>query len=123
MAAEAGIPNESESAPIVIVPNVKPMVEASILAAANTEAANIRIAARLYLVDNPSTTPLVSEKLWPLYTSGTPKAVYLVDTVTLQIIKVSSSPGGWENIVFSISQLKWLESIPDNDHIEDQDIP
>lgn len=122
MAAEAGIPDESESLIGIVVPNVKPMVEASILAAANTEAVNIKIAIRLYLTDHPSSTLLDSEKLWPGYTSDIPKAKYIVDPDSLKITKVSATAGGWKNIVFSISQQKWLEGSPDNDHMEDQDL-
>jgi hypothetical protein len=123
MAAQIGLPDESESAPVGVIPNIKPMVEASILAAANTEAVNIKTAIRLYLNDHPSSSPVSTDKLWPGYISNTPKAVYLVDAKSIIFLKVYSSPEGWDNIVFSLSQQKWLEGVPDNDHIEDQDIP
>lgn len=123
IAAQAGIPNESENPSAVIVPNVKPIVDATTLAAANTEAVNIVTATRLYLIDNPSITSFVSDKLWPGYISANPEAFYQIDPISLRITKVSSINEGWAGIVFSLSHQKWQEGNPDNDHDKDQDIP
>ena len=123
LAAEAGIPDDSENTIGGVVPNVKPIVEASILAAANIEAVNIKTAVRLYLTDHPSSSPISSENLWPGYTSNIPNAIYTIHPTTLQITRVSTIQNGWKNIVFSISRQKWLEGNPDSDHIDDQDIP
>jgi hypothetical protein len=123
MAAQVGIPETTEGSSGGVLPNIKPMVEASIIAAANTETVNVKTAARTYLVDHPSISPLSSDALWPGYTNALPKARYRFDPVSLQITGVYSISGGWVNIVFSLSQQKWREGTPDNDHLEDQDIP
>ena len=123
MGALAGIPAESEVPSGGIIPNVLPMIDAAILAGANTEAVNIKTATRLYLTDHPAISYLTSDKLWPSYINDTSKAKYYLVPLTSLITRVDSVSGGWSNIVYSLAQQKWEAGMPDNDHEKDQDIP
>jgi hypothetical protein len=123
MGALAGIPAESEVPSGGIIPNVLPMIDAGILAGANTEAVNIKTASRLYLIDHPATSHLTSNELWPSYINAAPKAKYYLVPLTSLITRVDSVSGGWSNIVYSMAQQKWVAGTPDNDHENDQDIP
>lgn len=117
-----GIPPESDTPAGGIVPNLAPLVDASILAAANMEASNVKMAARTYLSTNPAPFFFTSDDLQS-YVNGTLKAKYYLDPVTALIIRVDVTYEGWIGIVFSLSQQKWIEGNADNNHLEDQDIP
>jgi hypothetical protein len=93
------------------------------LAAANLEAGTLQTAARTYLGDHPTTTRLTSDDLTSFYVSGPPKARYYLSLPSGLINRVDSVPGGWADIVFSLSQQKWGNGTPDNDHADDQDVP
>jgi hypothetical protein len=51
------------------------------------------------------------------------KARYQLSLPTVSIARVDSLVGGWVGIVFSLSQQKWLQGSPDNNHENDQDVP
>ncbi len=122
MGALAGIP-ESDVPSGGVIPNLAPAVDAGQLAAANVEASAMKTGARAYFVDHPSVTQIRSEDLLPPYVIGQPKANYRLDLPSQSVVGVESVPGGWTGIVFSLSRQRWLEGSPDNDHVNDQDVP
>ncbi len=123
MGALAGIPADSDVPSGGVIPNLAPVVEAGRLAAANTEAGMVKTGARAYLVDHPFAAKISSDELQPPYISGQLKANYRLVLATQWVLGVESVPGGWAGIVFSLSQQKWVQGIPDNDHGNDQDVP
>jgi hypothetical protein len=123
MGALAGIPRESDVPSGGVVPNLAPVVEAARLAGANTEAVSLRTAARAYLADHPATNRLGSDDLPPVYVSAPPKARYYLSLPSGLITRVDAVSNGWLDMVFSLSQQKWVKGIPDNDHAADQDVP
>ena len=67
----------------VIIPNLGAFIGAGNIAAANTEAANVRTAGMAYYADNSATWPGTSAALTggtPAYLSSAPDAVYTFDT-------------------------------------------
>jgi hypothetical protein len=123
MEALAGIPPEAETNSNNIIPNVAPMISASVLVGANLEASTIRTAARVYFTDHPVDLSITSDNLFPLYINNPSKAKYHLSSKNMIITRVDSVSGGWSNIVFSLSQQKWVEGLPDTDHENDQDSP
>ncbi len=123
MGALAGIPGDSDVPSGGVVPNLAPVVEAGRLAAANAEASMVKTGTRAYVVDHPPGAKISSDELQPPYISGQLKANYRLDLPTQSVLMVESVPGGWEGIVFSLSQQKWVQGAPDNDHGNDQDVP
>ncbi len=90
------------------------------LAAANLEASRLKTAAVNYLATQPGSVMITSDQLMG---PGSPaKAWYRFDAAT-SITRVDSVPDGWIGIVFDLSQQKWVNGTPDNDHIADQDVP
>jgi hypothetical protein len=122
MGALAGIPADSDVPAGGVVPNLAPLVEAGRLAAANSEAVNLKTAARTYLADHAAASRVTSDAL-NLYLSGSSGARYDLSLPSGLITRVDVVPGGWLNIVFSLSQQKWAKGTPDNDHAADQDVP
>lgn len=122
MGALAGIP-ESDVPSGGVIPNLAPAIDAGKKAAANIEASMMKTGARAYYVDHPSAIQISSDDLQPPYVSGQPKAKYRLDLPSQSIVRVESVAGGWVGIVFSLSQQKWIEGSPDNDHVNDQDVP
>ncbi len=122
MGALAGIP-DSDVPSGGVIPNLAPAVDASKLAAANIEASAMKTGARAYFVDHASVVRISSDDLRPPYVSGQPKATYTLDVPSQAIVRVESIPAGWVGIVFNLSQQKWVEGSPDNDHSNDQDVP
>jgi len=119
----AGIPPESDTTGGGIIPNLTPIVDASLLAAANMEASNVKTAARTYLSNYTTTSIFTSDDLQPAYITGSLKAKYYLDSVSILITRVDTVPGSRSGMVFSLSRQKWIEGIADNDHPEDQDVP
>ena len=98
------------------------MLDATKVAAANTEISTLKTLCRGYLADHPSLSSFTSDDLVILY-SGKPKAKYYFDRVTLLVTRVDMVSDGWADIVFSLSEQKWKKGAPDNNHGADQDIP
>jgi hypothetical protein len=121
--ALAGIPAESDVPSGGVVPNLAPAVGAGRLAAANAEASTIKAVAGAYLTDHPGAIGISSDSLQPPYVTGVLKARYQLSLPTESITRVDLLPGGWVGIVFSLSQQKWLQGVPDNNHENDQDVP
>jgi hypothetical protein len=113
------VPNQPVNVP---EPNPGAFIKSGNLAAANTEVTNVKTAARAYSVDNQEASHFTSDDLVPFYLNTSPKARYYFSSSTGLINRVDSVPGGWNNIVFSLSQQKWIQSIPDNNHPNDQDV-
>lgn len=109
--------------PPAAAPNPGSFVESGKITAANLEASTMKIGAKAYLATHQGTLSVTSDELVPLYFSGTPKAKYYVNADTGSIVRVDSVPGGWTGIVFSLSQQRWVQGAPDNDHPNDQDVP
>jgi hypothetical protein len=118
----ANLPPETEP-PGGVMPNLVPMIDAATLAAANLEAVNVKTAARAYFVEHPSSPAFTSDLLGPTYTSGTLKAKYFLSTPSCSVIRVEIAANGWKGMVFSISRQKWTEGNPDNNHLNDGDVP
>ncbi len=119
----AGIPIQPQVPPDTVTPNVGVFVETGNLAGANLEASNVKNAAQAYSADNPEAFYFTSDNLVPLYINTTVRAKYHFGYGTGLITRVDSVFGGWANIVFSLSQQKWINGLPDNNHLNDQDIP
>jgi hypothetical protein len=119
----AGLAPESDSPAAGIIPNLTPVIDAGILAAANLEATNIKTAARAYLSQNPAPPLFTSDVLQPSYMSGSLKAKYYLSPSSGMITRVDGTSGGWTDIVFSLSRQKWVEGTADNNHPSDRDIP
>jgi hypothetical protein len=83
----------------------------------------VKVAARAYFVDHPSATAITSESVLQSYLSRPPQARYRISPATVSITAVCAVADGWREIVFSISQQKWVRGAPDMDHPDDQDIP
>lgn len=109
--------------PPAAAPNPGGIVQTSMVAAANLEASTMKTAAKAYLATHQGTLSFTSDELVSSYFSGTPKARYYFNGSTGSIVRVDSVPGGWTGIVFSLSRQKWVAGAPDNDHINDQDVP
>ena len=123
VASLAGLPLESDSPPGGVAPNPAPFVDAGRLAAADAEAGNVKTASRTYMAVHPYAARLTSDDLQPGYLSGSLQARYYVSPATFRIIRVDAVGAGWQGIVFSLSQQKWVKGAPDSDHPGDQDIP
>ncbi len=123
MGALAGIPPESDIPSGGVIPNPSPLLEAGRLAAANTEAGNLKAAVPSYIADHPIAARLTSNDLVPTYVSALPKAGYYLTLPAGLITRVDSLSGGWADIVFSLSQQKWVRGNPDNNHDDDRDVP
>jgi hypothetical protein len=113
------MPNQPVNVP---KPNPGAFIKSGNLAAANTEATNVKTAARVYSVDNQEASRFTSDDLVPFYLNTSPKAKYYFSSSTGLIDRVNSVSGGWNNIVFSLSQQKWIQGVPDNNHPNDQDV-
>jgi len=123
MGALAGIPPESDGPPVAVVPNLTPFIDAATVAAANTEANALKTAARVFLVDQPSSRTITSDDLGSQFAGGPPKARYSYDGSAARIAGVDAVPGGWRGIVFNLSTQSWQEGTADGDRNGDQDIP
>ena len=96
-------------------------IESADVAGANTEASEILSAVNAYFADR-GTFLSTSDSLTPRYFSKSSRAKYYFNA-NGSISKVESVSGGWVNIVFSLSQQKWVTGSPDNNHPNDLDIP
>jgi hypothetical protein len=118
------VPQEPSDIPsAVAVPNPASVVKSGNLAGANVEASNLKAAAEAYSADNQEVLRFTSDDLVPSYVSAKAKAKYYFSSATGLITRVDSVSGGWADIVFSLSQQKWIKGAPDNNHSGDQDIP
>jgi|WetSurMetagenome_2_1015567.scaffolds.fasta_scaffold00475_13 hypothetical protein len=97
------------------------VIGAAEVAGANAELANLMTVANTCFSHN-GVFPSTSSELIPSFFK-TLKAEYYFDISSGSIIEVDSISGGWPNIVFSLSQQKWVKGTPDNNHSNDQDIP
>jgi len=93
-------------------------IDTARLTAANLEADRAKTEALQYLALHPDTATLTSDDLGQ---AGL-KAWYRFDAAS-SITRADAVPGGWTDIVFSLSRQKWVRGTPDNDHLADQDIP
>jgi hypothetical protein len=91
------------------------------VAAANAETANLKTATNNYYLQK-GFYPDSSFDLTSLL-NGTPKATYYFDRSIGLVNRVDSIDDGWINMVFSLSNQKWLKGTADDDHLNDQDIP
>jgi len=84
----------------VVIPNVSGFMTSGTLAAANTEAEQMKTACLGYFADN-GVWPDDSSVLPPQYISGQPKAVYEIDDENGFGWLVSANATGWSGIQFT----------------------
>jgi type IV pilus assembly protein PilA len=86
----------------VVIPNISGFMASGNLAAANTEAEQVKTACLGYFADH-GVWPGTSASLPPNYISGVPKAVYTLDTDFgwLVTATTNSTAGGWSGIVWA----------------------
>jgi len=84
----------------VVIPNIAGFMTSGQLAAANTEAENVKTGSLAYFAEY-GVWPATSANLTPDYVSGTLKAVYTFDTDYGWLMSATPiDPGGWSGIVF-----------------------
>ncbi len=111
----------------VVAPNVGRFMGSANTAAANSEVANVKTGTTAYLADY-NTFPSTSENLTIAgggatdYLSAAPKAKYTFATNSGLITRVDKVTDGWSNIVFDISDQKWIQG-SDTSGNGDQDQP
>jgi predicted small secreted protein len=120
---QAETPTLTETSSAVLIPDAGGMIGSGNTAGANSEAVNIKTAARTYLLENPDAVNITSDALSPLYITPKPRAQYYINAVKGTITRVDTVSGGWAAIIFRLSDQKWVKGVPDNNHINDQDIP
>jgi general secretion pathway protein G len=93
----------------VVVPAVSSFLNTANVAAANTEVQNVKTAESSYLAD-VGNYPATSDLLTTSYLSGAPKAKYTFDSSGI-VTSVNNPATGatWTNIVFDISDQKWIK--------------
>lgn len=94
----------------VVVPNVSAFTTAGNIAAANTEAANVKTAALSYLADY-GTFPADSSLLAPTYLSGASNGFYTFDATTGLISAGTANTSGiTDGLTFTVPTQKWGRS-------------
>ena len=83
----------------VVIPNVGGFMTSGQLAAANTEAENVKTAS-LAFCSEYGVWPASSANLTPTYISGELKATYTFDTDFGWLVEAEPVEGGWSGIVF-----------------------
>ncbi len=102
----------------VVVPNVASFMGVANIAAANTEILNVKTATNVYLADSGE-FPGSSDNLTiggggsTNYLSGSPKAKYSFSTVNGLVTQVDEVLNGWTDIVFDLSEQKWVKGAND----------
>jgi type IV pilus assembly protein PilA len=81
----------------VVIPNIAGFMVTGTLAAANTEAENVKTGSLAYFAEY-SDWPADSGNLTPAYISGTLQAVYSFDTEFGWILNATATEDGWEGV-------------------------
>ncbi len=106
----------------VVAPNVAQFMGVANLAAANSEVMNVKTASLAFLSDNGTSFPSDSTYLMSTgsggagvrdYLSGTARAKYYFNTGTGVVSQVDSVTGGWDDIVFDLSEQRWVRGSND----------
>lgn len=84
----------------VVIPNIAGFMTSGQLAAANTEAENVKTGSLAYFAEY-GVWPGTSDNLTPAYVSGTLKAVYTFDLNYGWIMTGTPTVGGWSGISFT----------------------
>jgi len=84
----------------VVIPNIAGFMTSGQLAAANTEAENVKTGSLAYFAEY-GVWPASSNNLSPEYVSGTLKAEYLFDANFGWIMNATPEADGWSGITFS----------------------
>jgi prepilin-type N-terminal cleavage/methylation domain-containing protein len=84
----------------VVIPNISGFMTSGQLAAANTEAEQVKTACLGYFADNGEWPP-DSDSLPPIYISGVLKAVYEVAPGYGWLVSANATEGGWTGISFT----------------------
>jgi type IV pilus assembly protein PilA len=84
----------------VVIPNIAGFMVTGTLAAANTEAENVKTGSLAYFAEY-SDWPVDSGNLTPAYISGTLNAVYTFDSDYGWILNATATEDGWEGVVWT----------------------
>ena len=84
----------------VVIPNIAGFMTSGQLAAANTEAENVKTGSLAYFAEY-GVWPSTSGNLSPDYVSGTLKAVYTFDSNYGWMLNATPTPSGWSGISFT----------------------
>ena len=87
----------------VVIPNISAFMITGQLAAANTEAENVKTGSLAYFAEY-SVWPADSLNLTPAYISGTLKATYYFDTDYGWVLNATPTGTGWSGIEWTGSQ-------------------
>ena len=83
----------------VVIPNIAGFMVTGTLAAANTEAENVKTGSLAYFAEY-SDWPVDSGNLTPAYISGTLQATYTFDTDYGWILNATATADGWEGVMW-----------------------
>ncbi len=86
----------------VVIPNIAGFMITGQLAAANTEAENVKTGSLAYFAEY-SVWPTDSNNLTPAYISGTLQATYSFDTDYGWVLNATPTAEGWSGIIFDNS--------------------
>ena len=84
----------------VVIPNIAGFMVTGTLAAANTEAENVKTGSLAYFAEY-SGWPTDSGNLTPAYISGTLQATYIFDENYGWVLNATPTADGWEGVVWT----------------------